>query len=49
MIMAWSLPPKLAPTQVVIIPIYRSEEELLKLDAVVKGLSGKLKKIRNPG
>ena len=38
------LPPKLAPTQVVIIPIYRSEEELLKLDAVVKGLSGKLKK-----
>tara|TARA_B110000858_G_scaffold110153_1_gene125831 strand:+ start:1004 stop:2476 length:1473 start_codon:yes stop_codon:yes gene_type:complete len=39
------LPPKLAPTQVVIIPIYRSEEELLKLDAVVKGLSGKLKKL----
>ncbi len=39
------LPPKLAPTQVVIIPIYRSEEELLKLDAVVKGLSEKLKKL----
>ena len=39
------LPPKLAPTQVVIIPIYRSEEELLKLDAVVKGPSEKLKKL----
>lgn len=39
------LPPKLAPTQVVIIPIYRGEEELLKLDAVVKGLLEKLKKI----
>jgi prolyl-tRNA synthetase len=39
------LPPKLAPTQVVIIPIYRGEEELLKLDALVKGLFEKLKKI----
>jgi prolyl-tRNA synthetase len=39
------LPPKLAPTQVVIIPIYRGEEELLKLDALVKGLLEKLKKI----
>jgi len=39
------LPPKLAPTQVVIIPIYRGEEELLKLDALVNGLLEKLKKI----
>jgi prolyl-tRNA synthetase len=39
------LPPKLAPTQVVIIPIYRGEEELLKLDALVKGLLEKLKKM----
>ena len=39
------LPPKLAPTQVVIIPIYRGEEELLKLDALVKGLFEKLKKM----
>ena len=39
------LPPKLAPTQVVIIPIYRGEEELLKLDALINGLLEKLKKI----
>lgn len=37
------IPPKLAPTQVVIIPIYKSEEELEKISAFAKSLIEKLK------
>lgn len=37
------VPPKLAPTQVVIIPIYKSEEELEKISAFAKSLIEKLK------
>lgn len=37
------LPPKLAPIQVVIVPIYKTEEELDKITEVVKGISSELK------
>jgi prolyl-tRNA synthetase len=37
------LPPKLAPIQVVIVPIYRSEEELEKISELAKALSKELK------
>ena len=37
------LPPKLAPIQVVIVPIYKSEEELDKISVVAKELTSKLK------
>ena len=37
------LPPKLAPIQVVIVPIYKSEEELQKISAFVDELKPKLK------
>jgi len=37
------LPPKMAPIQVVIVPIYRSDEELEKITAYVKDLSAKLR------
>ncbi|MFA4869934.1 MAG: proline--tRNA ligase [Pedobacter sp.] len=39
------LPPKLAPIQVVIVPIYKSEEELQKISAFVNELSAKLKRM----
>lgn len=37
------LPPKLAPIQVVIVPIHKKEEELEKIKALVKELSASLK------
>lgn len=37
------LPPKLAPIQVVIVPIYRSDEELDKISVIAKELSKELK------
>jgi|UniRef100_UPI00404A3372 prolyl-tRNA synthetase len=37
------LPPKLAPIQVVIVPIYRSDEELDKISAIAKELAAQLK------
>ncbi|RZL17869.1 MAG: proline--tRNA ligase [Pedobacter sp.] len=37
------LPPKLAPIQVVIVPIYRSDEELAKISSFVAELKPKLK------
>ena len=37
------LPPKLAPIQVVIVPIYRTEEDKAKIDAYVDTLSAELK------
>jgi prolyl-tRNA synthetase len=37
------LPPKLAPIQVVIVPIYKSDEDLLKISAFVDELKPKLK------
>jgi len=37
------LPPKLAPYQVVIIPIYRNEEQLNQIDAKVAELVAKLR------
>ncbi|GGE23485.1 proline--tRNA ligase [Sphingobacterium cellulitidis] len=39
------LPPKLAPTQVVIVPIYKTEEEKANLDAYVDELSAALKQL----
>lgn len=39
------LPPKLAPIQVVIVPIYKKEEELAKISEVVDKLSAKLKSL----
>jgi prolyl-tRNA synthetase len=39
------LPPKLAPIQVVIVPIYRSEEQLEQIRAKVKEISAGLKRI----
>lgn len=39
------LPPKLAPIQVVIVPIYKSEEELQKISGFVNELSAKLKRM----
>ncbi len=38
------LPPKLAPIQVVIVPIYKSDEELESISAVAKSISADLKK-----
>ena len=40
------LPPKLAPTQVVIVPIYKGEEQLNELNAHVEGL---VKELRSKG
>ncbi len=37
------LPPKLAPIQVVIVPIYKTEEEFSKITEVVSGLTADLK------
>ncbi len=37
------LPPKLAPDQVVIVPIYRGEEELAQVEAVAKNLQSQLR------
>ena len=37
------LPPKLAPIQVVIVPIYRSDEEFEKISALAKDLSNEMK------
>lgn len=37
------LPPKLAPYEVVIVPIYRSEEQLKEIDAKVEGIVAGLK------
>lgn len=37
------LPPKLAPIQVVIVPIYRSDEELDKISTIAKELTAELK------
>ena len=37
------LPPKLAPIQVVIVPIYRSDEELNQISAIAKELAAQLK------
>lgn len=37
------LPPKLAPYQVVIVPIYRSDEQLKQIDEKVAGIVAKLK------
>ncbi|MBB4036351.1 prolyl-tRNA synthetase [Dysgonomonas hofstadii] len=39
------LPPKLAPFQVVIVPIYKGEEQLSKIDAKVEGLVKSLKSL----
>ena len=39
------LPPKLAPIQVVIVPIYKSDEELAKISSFVDELMPKLKKL----
>ena len=39
------LPPKLAPIQVVIVPIYKSDEDLLKISAFVDELKPKLKNL----
>ena len=37
------LPPKLAPFQVVIVPIYKNEEQLAQINEKVEGIAGKLK------
>jgi len=39
------LPPKLAPIQVVIVPIYKSDEDLLKISSFVDELKPKLKNL----
>ena len=39
------LPPNLAPSQVVIVPTYKSEEQLDEISAVVNGLTSELKKL----
>src|SRR5690606_24455765 len=39
------LPPKLAPIQVVIVPIYRSDDELERISALATEISGELKKM----
>ena len=39
------LPPKLAPIQVVIVPIYKTDEELAKITSFVDILSAKLKRL----
>lgn len=38
------LPPKLAPIQVVIVPIYKNEEQLKQIDEKVSGIQAELKK-----
>ena len=40
------LPPNLAPIQVVIVPIYKSEEELTRISKVVEDLVNQFKKLR---
>jgi prolyl-tRNA synthetase len=40
------LPPNLAPIQVVIVPIYKSDEELEKISAVVNDLMAQFKKLK---
>lgn len=40
------LPPRLAPIQVVIVPIYKNEEQLRQIDAKVEGI---VEKLRNRG
>ncbi len=40
------LPPNLAPIQVVIVPIYKSEEELAQITAVADDLKAQFKKLR---
>ena len=37
------LPPHLAPIQVVIVPIYKNDEQLKQIDAKVEGIVAKLK------
>ena len=37
------LPPKLAPIQVVIVPIYKNAEQLVAIDAKVEGIASKLR------
>ena len=37
------LPPKLAPTQVVIVPIYKGEDQLKQIDAKIEGIVNKLR------
>ena len=37
------LPPKLAPIQVVIVPIYKNEEQLAAIDAKVEGIAANLR------
>ncbi|MCI4443162.1 MAG: proline--tRNA ligase [Lentimicrobium sp.] len=39
------LPPSLAPIQVVIVPIYKTDEQLEEISAVVNGLTSELKKL----
>ncbi len=39
------LPPKLAPFQVVIVPIYKNEEQLSQIDEKVAGIVNKLKRL----
>lgn len=39
------LPPSLAPIQVVIVPIYKTEEQLEEISAVVNGLTSELRKL----
>lgn len=40
------LPPNLAPIQVVIVPIYKTDEQLAEITAAVNDLTAKLKKLR---
>jgi prolyl-tRNA synthetase len=40
------LPPNLAPIQVVIVPIYKTDEQLAEITAAVNDLSAKLRKLR---
>lgn len=40
------LPPNLAPIQVVIVPIYKSDEELEKITSVVNDLMAQFKKLK---
>lgn len=40
------LPPNLAPIQVVIVPIYKTEEQLAEITAAVNDLTAKLKKLK---
>jgi len=39
------LPPKLAPYQVVIVPIYKNDEQFAQIDAKIKGIVEKLKAV----